>query len=198
MDEAPAGSVRWMAGIDQPLQQALEQEQLHPDLYYALSAVVIEIPPLRDRIEDVPLLAQQFLEESMSEFPELIGFDPDVLEQWKRYNWPGNVRELKLVVRESIQRARSGTVTADDLPFRFRTGRDAQAIGPRLEPQPFDLTAYVEDLERQAIRWALAVTRGNKSKAAELLKLNRPRFYRKLAALGMLDEAPASHDDPKQ
>lgn len=195
IDEAARNGVRWMAGIDRPLQDAMRQELLHPDLYYALSSIVIEIPPLRDRIDDIPLLAQQFFEEAVHEFPELLGFDPEVLEQWSRYNWPGNVRELKLVVREAIQRARSGTVTVEALPFRFRTGRDAQAIGPPLEPQPFDLTAYVEDLERRALRWALAVARGNKSKAAELLKMNRPRFYRKLAALGMLDHVPVPEAD---
>ncbi|RMG37070.1 MAG: PAS domain-containing protein [Planctomycetota bacterium] len=197
MDKSPETRVRWMAGVDEPLQCALDEERLHPELYYALSAVVIDIPPLRERIEDVPLLAQQFLEAAMPEYPEVTGFDPAVLEEWKRYNWPGNVRELELVVTEAIRQAGKGAITAESLPFRYRTGRDAQAVGPRFEPQPFDLTAYVEDLERQAIRWALTAARGNKSKAAELLKMNRPRFYRKLAALGMLDEPPTSDVEPK-
>ena len=170
------------------LQEAAKTETVLPQLYSLLTTITIEIPPLRERPADVPLLVQHFLEERNRAHEQQIGgFADEPLRLLRRYNWPGNIEELKKVVREACDACSTGTVTDDDLPFRFRTGLDAQRLPPPAEHKPLPLDKLLGEYEAQLIGMALERTRQNKSKAAAILGINRPRLYRRMENLGIED-----------
>lgn len=189
--------VRIMSSSESGLVPALEREELLPEFYYLITELTIEVPPLRSRPADLPLLAQQLLERlNRGDERQVGGFTPDVLEQFARYNWPGNVAELAAVVAEARAAAAATLITRQDLPFRFRTGMDAQAIGPAASIEPIDLEAALAEVESQHIRRALELAKNNKSQAAALLGLTRPRLYRRMETLGMVEATgDASGDD---
>lgn len=192
--------VRLMSSSESALAPALEREELLPEFYYLVTELTIEVPPLRSRPDDLPLLAQQLLERlNRNQERQVGGFTPDVLEQFARYNWPGNVAELAAVVAEARAAAAAPLITPQDLPFRFRTGMDAQAIGPAVSVEPIDLEAVLAEVEAEHIRRALELAKNNKSQAAALLGLTRPRLYRRMEALGMVEATgDASGDDPPE
>ena len=104
-----------------------------------------------------------------------------------RYSWPGNVAELAEVIAESHARASARLIAAGDLPERLRLAADA-AARPRRKEEPIQLDEFVARIERELIRRALTRTKGNKTKAARLLGLNRPRLYRRMVQLGLAEE----------
>lgn len=180
--------LRLMASSTVDLSQALESETLRSDFYYLLTALRMELPPLRRRNEDLPLLAQAMLEESnRGDAKQVGGFAEEVWEKFREYNWPGNVEELRVVVDEARSACTETVVRTKDLPFRFRTGLEAQAVGPLVTPRPMPLEPLLERIEKEQIELALSQARQNKSKAAELLGLTRPRLYRRMEALGIED-----------
>lgn len=204
--------LRIVVTTDQSLERLVEDECFLAELYYWLSACRVVLPPLRERIEDLPVLAQAFLEERNRGAARMLsGFSPEVMAQFQRYLWPGNIGQLKEVVREACENAVGPLVMASDLPFRFTSGQDAQQTAPApmaLLPTgpviptgpvvassaavaqaipPLDL--YLEQREREHIGRALELARGNKSRAAELLQIPRPRLYRRIEQLGLEDEA---------
>lgn len=169
------------------LAELVRSETLISDFYYLISELTLELLPLADRRDDIPLLAQHFLEQlNQGDQRQVDGLTPDAWEQIRRYNWPGNVDELQAVLREARQRSSSHLVTASDLPFRFRTGMDAQQVGPPVAPAPVVLEELLAEVETSYIRWALAHSKDNKTAAAELLGLTRPRLYRRMEALGLI------------
>jgi len=113
------------------------------------------------------------------------GFADEVWTQFREYNWPGNVDELMAVVAEARAAAKGGVITAADLPFRFRAGRDAQAVGPPPKVAVEPLEQLLQRVEVEEIRRALDAARNNRSKAAELLGITRPRLYRRMQVLGI-------------
>lgn len=155
------------------------------ELACRLSPLVIELPPLRERDGDLPLLAQHFLETvNRRGDKQLGGFDAEVITEFLRYRWPGNLAELRLVVEEAHAACPEGVVRVEHLPFRFRAGVDAQRVGPpRKPPQPLD--SYLEQVEREALQTALETARGNMTLAAQLLQIPRARLYRRLEQLGI-------------
>lgn len=174
---------------DRPLAELVATEQLLPESADLLSEIVITIPPLRSRRDDLPLIAQDILESlNRGDAKQVGGFAPEIAEQFARYDWPGNIAELEAVIREARDVCTTPLITARDLPFRFRTGMDAQAIGPPLTPTAIDLEALLARVELDYIRWALAAAKSNKSQAATLLGLTRPRLYRRMEALGIADD----------
>jgi DNA-binding NtrC family response regulator len=183
-----AGAVRLMASSTDSLTDALEADELIPEFYYLVTELTIDVPSLHQRREDLPLLAQQLLEQQNRGGERQVGgFTPDVLEQFARYNWPGNVAELAAVVAEARAAGAGALITPQDLPFRFRTGIDAQAIGPAVEARPIDLEAALAEVEREHILRALQQAKNNKSQAAALLGLTRPKLYRRMEVLGLVD-----------
>ena len=152
----------------------------------------IAVPPLRRRMADLRYLAQHLLEESnRGESRQFNGFGDDVWELFSAYNWPGNVEELLAVIREARSACNEPLIRAKDLPFRFRAGVGAQAVGPVIRPQLAPLEPFLAKAEKQQIEQALKECRHNKSRAARLLGMTRPRLYRRMEILGIRDE-PAS------
>jgi DNA-binding NtrC family response regulator len=154
-------------------------------LAYALSTLTIALPPLRSRASDIPLLAQFFLEECNAEGKrQLAGFSPPALDELVAYEWPENVAELAQVVREACTRAAGFQVQPADLPNQIHLAADAVAHATE-QPQPIQLDDYLAGIERELIERALRQAKGNKTRAADLLGVNRARLLRRLAQLGM-------------
>jgi DNA-binding NtrC family response regulator len=174
---------------DRALADLVASGQLLPEYVDLLSEIVISIPPLRARRDDLPLIAQDILESfNRGDAKQVGGFAPEIAEQFAKYDWPGNIAELEAVIREARDVCTTPLISSRDLPFRFRTGMDAQSIGPSLTPTAVDLEALLGRVELDYIRWALAAAKSNKSQAAALLGLTRPRLYRRMEALGIADE----------
>jgi transcriptional regulator with PAS, ATPase and Fis domain len=146
----------------------------------------IKVPPLRERMEDLEPLAQYFLEELNRDAAQQVGgFSDEVWRQLRRYNWPGNVEELSRVVREAREACTGSVIEDSHLPFSFRTGTSAQAIGPSQRLRSIPLDQLLEQVEREHIEQVLAECKDNKAKAAELLGITRPRLYRRMETLGI-------------
>ena len=162
------------------------------------SAITVSIPPLRDRSDDFQPLAQHFLERHNQTADFQVGGLAS--ESWTalgQYGWPGNLDELNTVIREAAEAAaerRSAVIQPPDLPFAFRTGVDAQRTGGPLEQPIEPLEEVMERVEREHLGQAMRRSRGNKAEAARLLGLTRPRLYRRLQQLGMLDEDVGTGD----
>jgi DNA-binding NtrC family response regulator len=184
----PPVQLRLIAATTSLLEQAVEEDRILPELYYLLTPLQIQMPALRQRSEDLSMLAQHFLENlNRSDDNQIGGFADDVWEQFQRYNWPGNLNELVTVIEEAREVCTSEMIRVKDLPYRFRTGLDAQSVGPTLAPKPVPLEPLLARIEKEHIERALQQSRQNKSKAAELLGLTRARLYRRMEALGIED-----------
>jgi transcriptional regulator with PAS, ATPase and Fis domain len=190
----PGVHLRTLATARRSLLRLSVKGKFRADLAHALSTLTIRIAPLRSRPEDIPLLAQHFLA-SGNEGPakQLSGFHDAALELLLGLPWPGNADELAAAVRAARERARGPRVLPTDFPDWVHLAKDAAAHAPRDE-QPIELDAYLADIEKELLRRALAKARGNKSKAAELLGISRPRLLRRLVQLGLL--APAAAEEP--
>ncbi|HEV2970277.1 MAG TPA: sigma 54-interacting transcriptional regulator [Pirellulales bacterium] len=171
-----------------PLEQYASRGEFRHDLACALSTIEIQLPPLAERREDLPLLAQMFLEELNAQGDrQLHGFSPEALDQLAAYPWPGNIDELAAMVREAHERAEGNLVGPRDLPQRiFLTA--AANRRPRRDPQPIKIEEFLGSIELELIQRALRLCKGNKTKAARLLGLTRPRLYRRMVQLGLEEE----------
>ncbi|MDZ4817888.1 MAG: helix-turn-helix domain-containing protein, partial [Planctomycetota bacterium] len=168
----------------------LQQQRLRPGLASQLSTLVIELPPLSQRRDDIPLLCQSLVEEAnAASSKQLRGVAPDCLDQLQAYQWPGNLHELANTVREAHRHAEGAEITISDLPKRLSYAAD-EARRPAKVQQPIDLEAHLESIESELIQKTLKQAKGNKSRAAQLLGLTRPKLYRRMVQLG-LEEAEA-------
>ena len=184
-------SARVLAGSTRPLKPLVEAETFSRELYFALTTLVVEVASLRERREDLEPLAQHFLEELNRSAPQQVGgLTDDVWRQFRRYNWPGNVAELRAVIEEARAACSAPLIAAEHLPFRFRAGVGAQSVGPSIRPRPEPLDPLLERIEREQIELALTESRQNKARAAELLGITRPRLYRRMELLGIIDTEP--------
>lgn len=180
--------LRFLATAAVDLNQLAAAGGYRPDLAARLSTLVIELPALSARVEDLPVLAQAFLErENVGAVKQLSGFTADALERLALHPWPGNVAELIEVVVQARARAEGPVVLASDLPDRFRQIVEARARPP-VEDEKIVLEDFLAKIELELIQRALARAKGNKTRAAELLGLNRPRLYRRLVQLGLINE----------
>jgi transcriptional regulator of aromatic amino acid metabolism len=176
------------------LQRLAARGKFRRDLAYELATLTIALPPLASRREDIPLLAQHFLEEANTAGArQLAGFQPAALELLPSLPWVGNLDELAEAVREACRRASGSRVCVADLPDWVHLAQDATARPPRDE-EPIELDTFLSQIERELLSRALRKTRGNKSKAAELLGLTRQRLLRRLAQLGLA--VPAEVEEP--
>ncbi len=178
---------RLISATNRDVASMLQGGGFREDLYYRIAGVVIELPPLRTRREDIPALVAHFLQEGAAAGATL-RMEPSALELLAAYEWPGNVREL----RNEVQRLRAlesgGVVRPEHLSSRILAYRPPD---PEEALHPGGLKAMVEDLERRTLRAALLRHGWNKSRAAELLGLSRLGLRKKLERYGMDAEQPA-------
>jgi PAS domain S-box-containing protein len=182
------GRVRLLATTSGDLEQARAQDRLRPDFYYAVTTLVIRLAPLRERGDDVLLLAQHFLERANRRAgrPRL-GFQPEAIAALRAYDWPGNLRELARVIDTAHDRGHEQFIGVDDLPAAICGHLGAAYPPPPAPPPVTPLDALLNQLERRLIEQALRRARQNKSRAAELLNISRPRLYRRLKELNIPD-----------
>ncbi len=168
--------VRFVASTHRDLAQRVEAGSYREDLFYRLNVLSIDVPPLRERREDVPELALHFLERFRRELGrDLSGFEPAALEALAAHPWRGNVRELRNAVERGAMRASGGEVRLVDLALED----DPPAAGPAevgLELESYSL----REMEERLIRRALEDSQGNRSRTARLLGVNRTTLYNKL------------------
>lgn len=177
--------VRLIASTNRDLKKEVEAGRFRRDLYYRISTVVISVPPLRERGEDVLLLLEHFNRKIAGDNGgDLLSFLPEALDALLAYRWPGNVRELKNLVERLHILAKGGTIGVAELPAEIL----AQASAPASPDEPGAAGTPVysfEEAERQAIRNALAAEGDNLSKVAQRLGISRPTLYRKLGQYGI-------------
>lgn len=158
------------------------------DLYYRINEFPIEIPPLRSRPEDIPLLARHFLAEiSVREQLPMLKISDDALQILTHHDWPGNVRELRNLMRQMTWKTQGQTIAPHHLPATLNKGRSRTAISGTLEEQ-------LHQAERNAILSALQAAEGNRALASRLLGIHRTALYKKLARLGI--DIDHKTDDP--
>jgi len=163
--------VRILAATNKDLEKMIQQGTFREDLYYRLNVVSILAPPLRERKEDIPLLAQNFLAKYTARHRKKVkSIPPQVLDQLCRYSWPGNVRELENAMERAIILSTGENVLLEDLP------PEMELTFPREESSPSSL----KEAERKLILDALRATGGNQSRAAQLLGIHRTSLWRKL------------------
>jgi two-component system NtrC family response regulator len=170
---------RVIAATNVNLREAVSAGRFREDLYFRLAVVVIEVPPLRDRGEDIVLIAKEFLQRSVAQHgkPKSI-FSPDALQATTAYNWPGNVRELQNRVQRAVIMAEGARVTAEDLEL---TGVGGSA--------PQTLKEAREEAEREIVRDVLRRHRGKITSAAQELGVSRPTLYELMEKLGIAKDS---------
>ena len=170
---------RVIAATNRPVSQALAENRLRSDLYYRLNTFQIEVPPLRERKEDIPALVQLFAKQFSVQLgksePEI---SPEAFQKLLDYSWPGNVRELQNAMEYAVVLARQNTVSVKELPSELQLPTALQQAERGASQQGG--VQSLDDMERVAILQALAHCHGNKKKAAELLGIQRPTLYNKL------------------
>jgi PAS domain S-box-containing protein len=195
--ESLDGRVRLIATTAGDPEAALKQEQIRPDLYYGLSVLVIRTLPLRERRHDLLLLAQAFLERANQRTGTTCdGFTPQAVSVLEAYDWPGNLSELGRVIDVAHDHLRSLTqiekamplIDMDDLPATIRGHLGAAYLPPTTTATIKPLDELLTEIERRLIETALSRTRQNKSRAAELLGISRPRLYRRIKELNLPDD----------
>jgi transcriptional regulator with PAS, ATPase and Fis domain len=168
---------RVIAATNRPISSALAENRLRADLYYRLNTFQIEIPPLRERKEDIPPLVATFLKRFAQELgkpePEIA---PEAFQKLLDYSWPGNVRELQNAIEYAVVLARKEKITVKELPAEVQLPAALQQV----ERNNNGGVQNLDDLERNAIIQALAQCHGNKKKAAQILGIQRPTLYNKM------------------
>ncbi len=172
-NEAIPVDVRVVAATNKDLEAAVKAGRFREDLFYRLNVVTLRIPPLRERREDVPLLAEHFAAKHGR--GEGVAISPDARELLQAYEWPGNVRELENVIARALALNPSGVVVPADLPERIRGGDAQPAKGLPLPP---GFRPSLDDLSRRYAALVLADCGGNKTRAAEVLGIDRKTLYR--------------------
>jgi DNA-binding NtrC family response regulator len=174
--------VRVVAATHRDLEGMIEEGTFREDLFYRLDVVPIEIPPLRERRQDIPALAEHFRADvNAREGRSVPGFALDVIQRLGAYEWPGNVRELENLVERLVVVASNRMVVINDLPAHLRTTVvDLENATLDLPESGVDLRIFLTQLEERLIAQALERTGGNKNRAAELLGMNRTTLVEKL------------------
>lgn len=157
----------------------LDEGQLRKDLYFRVSTIKIKVPPLRERLDDVPLIAGRFLKRFNEQYGKRIkDLSPDTVMRLVRYDWPGNIRQLESVIERAVLFCSGTELLPTCLPEEFQTRLASSSfVIPPLLP--------MEEIEREAIMQTLERTSGNIKKSAQILRFPRPTFYRKLKKLGI-------------
>ena len=172
--------VRIVAASLRPLEEEIAEGAFREDLYFRINTVTIYLPALRERREDIPLLAGAFLREfSQARAKPLEGFTDPALEVLTAHPWPGNVRELRNAVERAVLLSRGSRVTPEDLPAGLRASAERPAPLPG-STEPVSLQEAVAQAEVQAIKAALAATKGKRNEAAMLLGVTRKTLWEKI------------------
>jgi two-component system response regulator HydG len=168
--------VRIIAATNRDLEKEVHAGRFRQDLYYRLNVITIDIPPLRERAEDIPLLAAYFLNKySEMNNKAMTGFSADVQTVLNTYSWPGNVRELENVIERAVSLCQTQYVTVPDLPLRLT--QSSQPDPHLMIPMGISL----DEIEQLVLEKTLLMTKGDKKAAARLLGISLSSLYNKLS-----------------
>jgi len=166
-------NIRLISATNQPIHQMVDKGEFRQDLLYRLNTIELVIPPLRDRIDDIPLLAEHFLKEASRKYGKAgMEISKKSMKQLQQYNWPGNVRELQNTLARAV-------IMSEDMQIRF------DLLGASGTELPAQATLNIEDNEKLLIRKALLTNRGNVTRAATDLGIDRNALYRRMKKYGI-------------
>lgn len=174
---------RLISATNCDLAEEVKKGRFREDLYYRINVIEIKVPPLRERKDDIPLLADAFLKEFCTRERKKLTLLGDVMEAFREHQWPGNIRQLRNVIERSVVLNSSGSITLKDLPGDFHVNRQIT------ETVVVSVGKTLREVELHAVRESLLACNGNKSKAAKLLKISRKALYKKLDDEKMLEQS---------
>jgi two-component system response regulator AtoC len=183
--------LRVVAATNRELRQAIQDGEFRGDLYYRLSVVVIDIPPLRERVEDIDKFAAAFVADlNKARATDMRGISDDALRLLRQYEWPGNVRELRNVIERAMILCSGDLINVGDLPAEIVSKEPSMAFAGNVVPIPpvsegVDMEAMVASIKKRMMLEALDQTHGNKSQAAKLLGVTRDQFNYALKKYGL-------------
>ena len=178
--EALPVDVRIVAATNRDLDEEIRRGGFRSDLFYRLNVITLHLPPLRDRPDDVPLLAEYFLQRFSDSRGRNVRLAPAALEVMQGYDWPGNVRELENALERAAVMTAGDEILPGALPPRITERAPQPLVQASLPPNP-----TLEIIERAYIHWVLQAENGNKTRAAEVLGIDPSTLYRKLLRYGM-------------
>jgi DNA-binding NtrC family response regulator len=186
--------VRVVLASNQPLEELVAQGEFRQDLYYRINVVMINLPPLRDRLADIPVLADHLLAAKAKDAgKQVVGFTAEAINALRGYTYPGNVRELENIIERAVVLTKTPRIDAADLPQSvIDNAPHAMLAPPRAAPwpgardwQPMPLRKALEEPERQIILAALEANDWNRQRTAEQLDINRTTLYKKIKQYGL-------------
>lgn len=173
--------IRLVTATNKNLEELVKAGTFREDLYFRLKVVDLILPPLRERLADVPLLAKNFLREFAKENEKAVtDFAPDTLDALMNYSWPGNVRELRTAIEHAVVLSRGDKIVPRDLPANIRNA--APAITPQSTKVVAQNNLTIDEMEKQLIIQALKECNGNRTEAAKKIGMSRRTLHRKLHA----------------
>jgi transcriptional regulator with PAS, ATPase and Fis domain len=179
--------VRVMAATNSDLAQMVADGEFREDLFYRLNVIAVQLPAVRERKEDIPLLVKHFLDRLVADNPETRPktISQDAMRRLMAYQWPGNVRQLENAIERAVaMSAGRGQIDMTDLPMEIQQAQESVLASPVTLPEEgIDLDAFVANVERELIQRSLERTGGNKGAAAKLLNLKRTTLVEKLKRL---------------
>ena len=191
--------VRIIAATNVDLQKMVEEGSFREDLYYRLHVITIDLPSLRDRREDVPLLAQNFLDQYGKENQKNdLEFSPEALQCLEDYDWPGNVRELENVIERAVVLASSTKIGIELIPDELKTSESFQLPNFDMPTEGVPFRKIIEEMETRLILRALEVSEGVQKRAAELLQIKPTTLNEMLKRYGIPTRRTRISEDRKK
>jgi transcriptional regulator with PAS, ATPase and Fis domain len=187
--------VRVIAATNRNLDEALKKGDLREDLFYRLNVFQISLPPLRQRLTDLPVLCEALITNlNRKHLCNVTNASEEVMEAFKKYTWPGNVRELRNVLERAVIMAGENTVQMTHLPYDFGVSVGSRHVGQIFEPESVRLPVgtTVSEAEKALILVTLQHTKNNKTRAAEILGISLKTLFNKLKEYGAAEAAEAA------
>ena len=187
-EETITVDVRVIAATNKPLMKEIEEGRFREDLYYRLNVIALNVPALRDRREDIPLLANRFLTLFAEKNKKPVkGFSPQAMDSMLQYRWPGNVRELMNAVERSVVMSRHEYIDLEELPLEIKEGARVNDRNDQVPASSISSTDVpLAEIEKQTILRTLEAVEGNKSEAARRLGITRKTLHKKLKSYGIM------------
>ena len=171
--------VRIIAATNRPLEKMMEEKRFRDDLFYRINVIPFTIPPLRERMEDVPVLMEYFIKKiTKKSGKRIMSIEEDVIERFNQYSWPGNIREMENVIEASIHLTNSEVITLESLPDYLKES-SLFPVGKK------KLKEIIEETEKRILLQSLTKYNNNKLEVAKALGISKSSLYEKLKKYGI-------------
>jgi transcriptional regulator with PAS, ATPase and Fis domain len=185
-------NVRIISATNKDLAELVKQEVFREDLFYRIHVINLHIPPLRERLDDIPLLCNHFINKINSKTSKnIVGVSSEVINSFKRYHWPGNIRQLENVLERAFHYSHSKWIELDHLPKELNLLSTVKPLSVSASPETnldLDRKRSINQTEKEVILQALKKSKGNRTKAAELLGVSRTTLYQKMKKYHIKEE----------